>query len=227
METKICSSLSLALFASSSFWDELTAQDESELQRLLAEENEERGADNLLSRGLFCGYASNHAGSHFDWMWTPTGRTKLALLAERLPTRVNEYDEGGMTPLMRAVQWGVPEVIRQLLARVPSDVDIDKPLEKDTNVRARNVARKNTASDDWNELNRQVVAKADWHTKVYLPAFQEQMHLFADQFLIADLATIVCAFCFYPAQDSELLNTVWPATRLCHANGLVFTTSHW
>src|SRR3984957_21258834 len=130
-------SLSEALFVSLPLWEQLTRQG-SELQRLLAQEDK-RGEENLLSQGLHCGYAQNCHGSSYDWVWDQNGKDKLALLAERLPSRVDEYDAGGMSPLMRAIQSGNLDVIRALLARVPLDVDIDKPLEQNPSVRPRNM----------------------------------------------------------------------------------------
>lgn len=65
------------------------------------------GEYNLLSDAIFTALYSKHHGAHYYWL-----RPRICFLAQHLPSRVDEYDQGGMTPLMRAVQWALVKLVR-------------------------------------------------------------------------------------------------------------------
>lgn len=159
------SNLSIALFSTSSVsWVQLTS-DAKSFSELMAQEDQKVGPTNILSEALHSGFQMNCHGARIEYLLD-----RITLLARNLSSRVNEHDTGGYTPLMRAVEWGHLDVIENLLNRVPQDVDIDASAKLDAATTAAELAMIDTATPQWNALNRQVIAKAEWHALVYRPA---------------------------------------------------------
>jgi hypothetical protein len=96
-------------------WEALMAEKKNNLE--FWADLDEKSPHNILSNALFIGYCRNCAGHQYHWLCT-----RIDDLALYLPSRVNEYDDGGLTPLMRAVWWGLSSTIHILLNR--PDVDL-------------------------------------------------------------------------------------------------------
>jgi hypothetical protein len=147
------------------------------------------GPDNLLSEALRVGVGRNVDGLQYYWLCP-----RILHLASTLPSRVDEFDHGGFTPLMRCVQWGDMETGRALLARVPMDVDPTRlsllPLmEKDRTICRMPTSRQMpthalSAADfaqalslkfptEWRAFASEVVAKTVWYQNTYRPSVSE------------------------------------------------------
>lgn len=157
--------LGRALFQKSSIlWDSIVNGDPQVLADLIAQENQKTGEQNLLSDALFSGFYDNCGGYQISHLLD-----RILLIAKHFVSRVNEYDHGGYTPLMRAVQWGHLGVIQNLLSRVPNDVDIDASAKDDPTVTAAELAMTLTCTPQWNQLNQLVIEKCEWHALIYRP----------------------------------------------------------
>src|SRR5579871_3917598 len=193
-------------------WEDMIRVASKELMTLA---DAQTGTENLLTYALHRGYTANHWGGPYYWILP-----RIAYLARHLPSRLNEYDEDGMTPLMRALTWGSMETVRILLERVPHDVDIDKgrqvrillervPHDVDiykgrqlephvtAAVLAQEIQQTNIC-DEWKALCTDVIDKDAWYRKHYVTAACQiiRSHALCARFLIDDLATIIVLFLF-------------------------------
>jgi Ankyrin repeat len=185
--------LTRAFFArNGNLWDELmTGEAKGRLLKLMEEEDGTTGPENLLSRSLYDGCIASYSGFNIYWY-----AARIPFVAEHLFSRVNEYDEGGYTPLMRAVEWGHLQVIKILLQRVPLDVDIDASAKHDASITAAECAMIKTCSNERNTLNQKIVEKCEWHALIYRPSVAKIMELIAVDHLIQPLASLILSFVF-------------------------------
>jgi hypothetical protein len=164
------------------------------------------GTENLLTNALHRGYTANHWGGPYYWILP-----RIAYLARHLPSRLNEYDEDGMTPLMRALTWGDLNTVRILLERVPHDVDIAKGRQLEPHVTAAVLAqelKQRNICDEWTSVCTDVIDKDAWYRNHYVTAACDiiRSHALCARFLIDDLATIIISFLFnhnYCANNDE------------------------
>jgi Ankyrin repeat len=192
-----------ALFQESSFlWDGIMNGDPQVLSDLIAHESQKIGQKNVLSKALYsCWIHMSCTGTQIPHHLLD----RISFIAKHLISRVNEYDAGGYTPLMRAVQCGHLQAIQTLLSRVPHDVDIDASAEDDTipedgtgRITAAELAMIGTSTPQWNQLNQQVIEKCEWHAVAYRPKvtliIQE---LDRDQFVgFGNLGRVILGFLF-------------------------------
>jgi Ankyrin repeat len=158
------------------------------LPDLLKKEDQQGGPENLLSKSLYGAW--DEVIASYCWYID-----RIQFIARNM-SRVNEYDPGGYTPLMRAVRCGHVEVIDILLQRVPLDVDIDASSKDDRLFTVSHCAMIQTSHPKWNHINGQVIKKYEWHKTVYHPSFTRIIQDFAADHLIDELGSIILSFIF-------------------------------
>jgi Ankyrin repeat len=169
-------------------WEQIINGDAQELAEIMKTENQKTGQDNLLSESLFFRRRRDCDKNYV---------ARISFIAENL-SRVNEYDVGGFTPLMRAVQWGHLQVTEILLSRVPYDVNIDASMIDDTSLTVSDLALNiiHTGTPELNNLNKKVIEKCEWHALIYRPTITQIVQEMALNHLIQVLGDIILSFIF-------------------------------
>lgn len=193
---------------SSSAWHRLISMSSAAARQLLLRLfDTQTHTDNLLSAALCAAVHISNEGGQYSYF-----PPRVSWLALHLPSRVDEYDQFGVTPLMRCVQWGDVETGRILLDRVPTDVDPTRRtlvdlVKRDTTLSeyqqqcaltAADFAQPlYTASVSWRALVTNVVRKTKWYTDHYRPGVQVIVQSFMTDGLLVDvLVSIVLGFLF-------------------------------